>query len=284
MFGSGRKGRPQERVESVSQLARLGPWWGRFGGLTFGAALLGWPGSVGGFVVGVFVDRRLRLRRYAPSRWVHGNRTVAQRAELVCTFAVAGQVAKADGRVSEPEIDLARSLMVELGLSEPERRHAIAMFTHGKQPGFPLVSLVRRFRRLSGGDRAALERFLDAEVRMALIDGEPSERQLHVLQAVGASLRVSARAIDERLRQRSAHMGRGSRALAPRLRDAYALLDVRESAGPDEIRRAYRRMIGRYHPDRLEGRGEPPHVIQQAAARTHDIRAAYNEIRRVRGF
>ncbi|MBA1147793.1 co-chaperone DjlA [Ectothiorhodospiraceae bacterium WFHF3C12] len=264
--------------------SRLGPWWGRFGGVTFGTALLGWPGSVGGFVVGVFIDRRLRLRRYAPARWSSGDRTREQRAALVSTFAVAGQVAKADGRVSEREIALARRVMAELSLTGPERRHAIAMFTHGKQPDFPLVSLVRRFRRLCGDDAAAVERFLDVQLRMALADGQPGERQLHVLQAVGASLLISADAIDERLRERSARMGRGRRALAPRVEEAYALLEVRECAGADEIRRAYRRMIGRYHPDRLEGRGETPEAIQQAAARTHEIRAAFDEIRRVRGF
>lgn len=268
----------------MTQLANLGPWWGRFGGVTFGAALLGWPGSVGGFVVGVFIDRRLRLRRYATSRWVHGNRSRDERIELVSTFAVAGQVAKADGRVSEREIDLARGVMTEFGLSAAERRHAIAMFTHGKQPGFPLVSLVRRFHRMRGAEQEARERFLDVQLRMALVDGEPSERQLHVLRAVGASLRLSPQALDERLQACAERMGRGSRALAPRLEDAYALLQVSQSARPDEIRRAYRRMIGRFHPDRLEGRGEPPEVIQQAAARTHDIRAAYDEIRRVRGF
>lgn len=270
--------------ESVFRVSGLGPWWGRLGGVSLGAGLLDWPGGLAGFLVGAFVDRRLRLRPFAPERWIDRERSYCQRAELVCTFAVAGQMAKADGRVSEREIAVARGVMQALALSEGERRQAISMFNRGKQPGFPLGPLVRRFRRLCRGEWAILERFLDVQVRMALADGEPSERQLHVLQAVGACLRLSADAVNRRLRALSERMAAGRWALTFQLDDAFALLEVPGSARPEEIKRAYRRMIGRYHPDRLQGQGEPPEVIRDAAARTHQIRVAFEEIRRARGF
>jgi len=54
------------------------------------------------------------------------------------TFQVMGHIAKADGRVSEREIEAARAVMSELRLDAAQVRAAIGHFTAGKQPGFNL--------------------------------------------------------------------------------------------------------------------------------------------------
>ncbi len=49
-----------------------------------------------------------------------------------------GHVAKADGRVSEQEIQAARAVMSELRLQPAQVQVAIACFTEGKAPQFAL--------------------------------------------------------------------------------------------------------------------------------------------------
>jgi DnaJ-domain-containing protein 1 len=60
--------------------------------------------------------------------------------------------------------------------------------------------------------------------------------------------------------------------------DPHAVLGVGRDASAEEIARAYREQMGRYHPDRVAHLGEE---LQQLAHRkTLDIQRAYEEIRR----
>lgn len=60
----------------------------------------------------------------------------------------------------------------------------------------------------------------------------------------------------------------------------YRVFGLTEEASDAEIDLAYRRLIGQYHPDRLEGAA--PELRQQAEHKARDINAAYDRIRALR--
>jgi DnaJ-domain-containing protein 1 len=59
--------------------------------------------------------------------------------------------------------------------------------------------------------------------------------------------------------------------------DPYEILDVARGATPDEITRAYREQLKRYHPDRVAGLGEE--LQRVAHERTIAIQRAYDTLR-----
>lgn len=60
----------------------------------------------------------------------------------------------------------------------------------------------------------------------------------------------------------------------------YAVFGLTEEATDAEVDRAYRRLIGQYHPDRLEGAA--PELRHQAEARARELNAAYDRIKTLR--
>ena len=66
---------------------------------------------------------------------------------------------------------------------------------------------------------------------------------------------------------------------AARLRQAYATLGVSPDAGNDEIKKAYRRLMNRSHPDKIAGDNPDAEVVAEAERRTREVRAAYEMLK-----
>ena len=66
--------------------------------------------------------------------------------------------------------------------------------------------------------------------------------------------------------------------------DACALLGVEETCSDAELKRAYRRMMNRHHPDKLAAKGLPEEMMRIATEKTREIKAAYDHLKRVRGL
>lgn len=64
--------------------------------------------------------------------------------------------------------------------------------------------------------------------------------------------------------------------------DPHAVLGVGPSAPEEEIKKAYRELLGRYHPDRVQHLGEE--FREMAARKTVEINRAYQRLKRERGF
>ena len=73
-----------------------------------------------------------------------------------------------------------------------------------------------------------------------------------------------------------------SRQPAMSLRDAYKILGVTEVASDYEVKKAYRRMTSRHHPDKLVAKGLPEEAMRMANQKTHNIKQAWEQIRAAR--
>jgi preprotein translocase subunit Sec63 len=62
--------------------------------------------------------------------------------------------------------------------------------------------------------------------------------------------------------------------------DPYRVLGLTDDASDADVDRAYRRLIGQYHPDRLTGAAEE--LRRQAEHRARDINRAYDRIQAMR--
>lgn len=252
-------------------------WAGRAGGTLAGAVLFGPVGAVGGVLTGYAGD--LARRRWAVSghRWRAVIPDDRHRRFMAATCAVMGCVAKADGRVSEAEIARARGVFDVLGVEADQRPEAVALFNRGKRPDFPLAWVLRRLRRAYRADDASLEAFLSYQLAIAYADGAPQGEQYRVLRRIALRLGFTDSELREHARGPAA---RGAFREPPR--SPYRVLGVAEHATQEEVRTAYRRLVSRHHPDRLQARGCSDAEIRAGASRTHAARRAYDQIRRRR--
>jgi DnaJ like chaperone protein len=198
-------------------------------------------------------------------------------------FGCMGHLAKSDGRVSEDEIRAARLIMHRLGLSPAGVRRAIGWFDDGKRSGFPLVQTVREVRRVSA--RSAGKRTLFLRLLLEVVLAKPSLRREEraMIWTVCSELdigRVELAQLEAMIRaQKGFKRSPAGDADAARVRNAYATLGVDPEASNDEIKKAYRRLMNRNHPDKIAGSNPDAAIVAEAERRTREVRSAYEMLK-----
>ena len=198
-------------------------------------------------------------------------------------FGCMGHLAKSDGRVSEDEIRAARLIMHRLGLNPAGVRRAIGWFDDGKRPGFPLVQTVREVRRVSARSTGKRTLFLRLLLEVVLAKPSLQREERAMIWAVCTELdigRVELAQLEAMIRaQKGFKRSPAGDADAARVRNAYATLGVDPDASNDEIKKAYRRLMNRSHPDKIAGSNPDAEVVAEAERRTREVRSAYEMLK-----
>ena len=263
-------------------------WLGKILGGALGFALGGPIGALAGVALGHNFDRPSTADRGAgradPDLLDSRERT--QTAFFTATFSVMGHLAKADGLVSRDEIRLAAQVMDEMQLSGRHRQIAQRLFREGKDPGFPLGEVLDQLRRECRYSSHLITMFVEILLHAAYADGELHSRERALLETICARLRLPAGELDRleaMLRaERHARAGKPSDALSAG--DACAILGVEETCSDAELKRAYRRMMNRHHPDKLVAKGLPEEMMRIATEKTREIKTAYDRLKKERGL
>jgi DnaJ like chaperone protein len=80
------------------------------------------------------------------------------------------------------------------------------------------------------------------------------------------------------------HFGSHQTNPAEALDDAYKALGVTKDSTDQEIKRAYRKLMSQYHPDKLMGQGVPEDMIAVATEQAKEIQLAYDLIKKNRNI
>lgn len=265
-------------------------WWGKVIGGAFGFILGGPLGAMLGAVLGHNLDKG--LAGLPDDGLEEGDKERVQMAFFTATFSVMGHIAKADGHVSEDEIAMARTVMQQMELDEAMRSTAIKLFNQGKQEDFQLDPVLEQLRRECHRRQTLIQMFIEIQLQAAYADGslDPQEDQLlrHICRQLNFP-QFSYQRLEEMVRSAHRHGrpgGGGAIARADQftLPQAYSILNISSSANDKEVKRAYRRLMSQHHPDKLVAKGLPEEMMKIATQKTHEIRTAYECIKKNRGF
>lgn len=253
-------------------------------GFIAGFYFFGFFGALFGLFIGSFIDR---IRAYGPGALNPLQNAHRQAVFLETLFISMGKLAKADGRVSQHEIDHTEAFMRKLGMTAAHRQQAIAWFKQGADPEFDIGPIYQRFMSVCGQTRNLKYVLLVYLTVMALADGElhPAEETVlfDIAGRVGYDRATFQQLLDMVLNQSRFAQGKATTS-ASALDDAYKALGVTKDSSDQEIKRAYRKQMSQYHPDKLIGQGLPEDMIAMATEQSKEIQLAYDLIKKNRNF
>ncbi len=256
-------------------------WWGKIIGGIVGLFRGGLTGAVIGALFGHMVDRFL-----AGITGVGTTRDTFFEA----LFSALGHLSKADGRVTDVEIRMAESLMQRMQLSSEDKQRAIKYFNLGKQTGFDLDAALKPFAQNSTMRFDLRQMFMEVLIEAAFSNGHITQAEQAILLQVARDLRIPAQLFAAMMQARQG--GQGSQqgqqgntgVIRGSMAQAYAQLGLTSKATDAEVKKAFRKLVSQYHPDKLVSRGLPEEMMDMAKTRVREINIAYEQIKKTRGI
>ena len=250
-------------------------WIGGVLGFASGGVL----GAIAGFVIGSLIDS-----------FAESNVTVQDNASggagvdegtrngfLFALMVLSAHIIQADGKIMHSEMELVRRfLRNSFGESAVSQGNGVLLnlFEYRKQRGE--AEWNRQVREVC----AQIARALPEEQRLQLVgflaevakaDGRADKTELQALYEVADGLQLARSVVDQMFA-----VG------GTTLEEAYAVLGLTPDATDDEVRKAYKKMMIQYHPDRVANLGED--VRQAATLKAQEINKAKDMIYKSRGM
>ncbi len=230
-----------------------------------------WPGAILGFVIGSVIDNMNAGKTYNRGGSIFG-RTATQNipAEFeLKLLALASVVIKADGKVDQSELDYVRRYFVQ-AYGKERANTTFGLFNDQiKKSGVSAVNLAQELKAyLRYESRLQVLHFLFSVAKADGLVSESEVKQLEIIaRAFGLNLNdfnsIKAMFFDQPDR-------------------AYEILEVPKTATDAEIKKAYRTMVKKYHPDKLQDMDEA--YRKGAEEKFRAVQEAYERIQKERGL
>jgi DnaJ like chaperone protein len=169
-------------------------------------------------------------------------------------------------------------------MSSEHRQKAITLFGKGASPDFEIESSLNQFMIVCGQTHSLRQMLLVYLIVMALSDGGIHTSEENLLRQIAGHLGYDPSAFQHLLDMilNQAHFAGGQSNSANALEDAYKALGISKDSTDQEVKKAYRKLISQYHPDKLIGQGVPADMIAVATRQSQEVQVAYDLIEKSR--
>lgn len=239
-------------------------------GAILGYFLFRFPGAIIGFLFGSFIDNFTSSGGGAQTVFRDMTRQSVSPADFELNLlSLCSIVIKADGRVSQSEMDYVRQYFVS---------------TYGKEKSnaiFRTFNEINKKREISAQRICAfMTQRTRYEVRLQLLhflfgiaqaDGSVSNSEVNKIREIAGYLRVSLRDFESIKAM-----------FIKTANNSYKILEIEKTATDAEVKKAYRTMAKKYHPDRVNTKDEA--IKKGAEEKFKQVQKAYETIQSERGL
>jgi DnaJ like chaperone protein len=237
---------------------------GKLIGVGFGWAIAGPIGAILGFAFGSIVDAS-NLEKLENIR---EDQDTTTGDFIVSLLVLMAAVMKADQKIMRSELDFVRNYLVK-SFGEEDASEMILMLRNILKQEIPLKDVTKQIR--SKMDYPSRLQLMHLIFGIALADGVIVESELIQIEQIGVDLGISENDLNslKSMFIKSTHW-------------SYDVLEVKKEAGNDEIKKAYRLMALKNHPDKVAYLGEE--IRQRAQEKFQKIQEAYEVIKKERNM
>ena len=232
--------------------------WGGLGWVVAGpiGAILGYAyGSMSSESTMGNIGMNHRSRRSAKTR--HGD-------FVISVLVLLAKVMKADGKLLRSELDYVKNfLKQQFGVQQA--KELMMVFKEILDQDYPLRDVCRQIQRSM--DHPSRLELIHILYGLSASDGDVHEKEVHVIQSIANYLNINKNDYESI----KAVFAKDSEA-------PYRLLEIDPSASGEEVKKAYRKMANKYHPDKVSHLGKEMQDLAEEKFKA--VNDAYQQIKK----
>ena len=194
-------------------------------------------------------------RRYAPK---------THRGDFVISVLVLlAKVMKADGKLLKSELDYVKSFLIQQ-FGVLQAKELMMVFKDILDQEYPLRDVCRQIQRSM--DHPSRLELIHILYGLSAADGDVHEKEVQVIQAIANYLNINKNDYES------------IKATFAKDKDApYRILEIDASANEEEVKKAFRKMANKYHPDKVSHLGKEMQDLAEEKFKA--VNDAYQQIK-----
>lgn len=198
------------------------------------------------------------------------------------------KVAKADGRVGELEAELLKHTFTDISNhfqnSQEVREKLKNLYNEEKERFDNLITICNKLYILTSRDYQKRLLYMEYLLNLAFIDGFFSKEEQEITQDIAQALKIKESDYYKFISNFENFYKNMQNEKALSLEKAYEILNSNENDDEQTIKKNYRDLVKKHHPDILSGRGESQNIIDEATKKLQEINEAYELIKKDKGI
>lgn len=243
-------------------MAKFGKWIGAGLGAFAGGPI----GAIIGFTVGSMIDGSSDAIKTATRTGYSGQITTG--GYVMSLLVLTAAVMKADGKVLKSELDYVKKFMVH-NFGEASATEAIRMLRDLLEQTIPVNEVCNQIQRnMNYSARLQLLHFLFG---IAQADGNVDKNERELIAVISREMGLTDKDFESIQAM-----------FVPNTESDYKILEIEPSASNEEVKKAYRRMAMKYHPDKVSTLGND--FENAAKEKFQSVNKAYENIKKERNI
>ena len=242
--------------------------FGKWVGGAIGWALGGPIGGILGYQVGKFFTSGIQVNEHGDRGSPQGRGATRGGDFAMALVVLSAAVMNADGKVLKSELEFVKKFL-KLNFGDDMSDQLLLLLREALKQNVDVRGVAMQIRtNMDHPKRLLLLQYLYG---IAKADGNVDKTEIDLIRTIARHLGISAKditSIEEPFNTGSAN--------------PYKVLEITKNATDTDVKKAYRKLAIKFHPDKIGDLGEGPK--KQAKERFLQVQSAYEEIKKARGF
>ena len=202
--------------------------------------------------------------------------------------ALMAKVSKADGKVCELEAEVLKHTFNDISSHfenhEEIREKLKALYENEKHSFDNLIDICNKLYNLTKHEYHKRVKIMEYLLNLAFIDKDFSPTEKMITEDIANALKIKTEDFNNLINTFEAFYVQQASNKAISLEKAYEILESNPSDDAATLKKNYRSLVKKHHPDIISGQGAAQNIIDEATKKLQEINEAYELIKKDKGL